>query len=178
MLELAIQADKARAANQGAEDVGKQKEEALALCYRRIEAAVHLYKDGEIDREEYLRIREQNEREIAHWEARTTETEQLALELAMCIEAVDRIWRLWDMSSDEDRQGLARSLFSSITYDLDRRRIVDYRLKPWADRFLVLRAALYADGEGQDGETNTPQPAGQGVCTDMLHRRFEPLFWP
>ena len=110
-MELAIQADKAHAANKDTEDLAKQKQEALALCYRRIEAAVHLYKDGEIDRDEYLRIREQNEREIAHWEARTSETEQLALELGMCIEAVDRIWRLWDISTDEDRQGLARSLF-------------------------------------------------------------------
>ncbi len=43
----------------------------------------------------------------------------------------------------EDRQGLARSLFSEIVYDLDARRIVDFKLKPWADRFVVLSAALY-----------------------------------
>ena len=43
----------------------------------------------------------------------------------------------------EDRQGIARSLFSYIVFDLDSRRIVDFRLKPWADRFLVLRAAMY-----------------------------------
>jgi hypothetical protein len=47
--------------------------------------------DGEIEREEYLRIREVNEREMAHWEARTSETEKLAYELAMCIEAVDKL---------------------------------------------------------------------------------------
>ncbi len=38
---------------------------------------------------------------------------------------------------------MARSVFSYIVYDLDTRRITDFRLKPWADRFLVLRAALY-----------------------------------
>ena len=97
-------------------------------------------------------------------------TEQLALELGMCIEAVDRIWRLWDISSDEDRQGLVRSLFDSITYNLDTRRIVHYRLKPWADRFLVLRAALYDAETSDDGKTNTPQLDGQGVCTEVPHR--------
>lgn len=61
----------------------------------------------------------------------------------MCIEVVDRIVRLWDASNDEDRQGLARSLFTSIVYNLDTRRMISFRLKPWAERFLVLRAALY-----------------------------------
>ncbi len=35
-----------------------------------------------------------------------------------------------------------RNLFESIVYDIDYRRIVDFRLKPWTDRFLVTRASL------------------------------------
>ena len=150
MLELAIQADKANAGDTGEIDLETQKQEAIALCRRRIDAAVHLYKDAEIDREEYLRIRELNEREIVHWEARTTETEEVALELAVCIEAVERIARLWDVSDEEDRQGLVRSLFEYVVYDLDAQRITDFRLKAWADRFLVLRAALYEDDDSGD----------------------------
>lgn len=174
MSELAIQADKARGAHGSKEDLETQKSEAIALCRKRIEAARHLYMDGEIEREEYVRIREQNEREIAHWESRTTETEKLALELAMCIEAVDKIVKLWDAGNAEDRQGLVRSLFTSITYDLNSRRIAAFRLKPWAERFVTLRAALYA----LDEKTNKPQPDGQGLCTELPHRGFEPLFWP
>lgn len=104
ILELAIQADKSRQLPDE-QDFEHQKAEGLALCYRRIDAAVNLYRDGTIDRTEYLRLREQNEREIAHWESRTSVTETLALEFAVCIEAVDKIARLWDISSVEDRQG-------------------------------------------------------------------------
>ncbi|WP_119072011.1 recombinase family protein [Aggregatilinea lenta] len=157
MTELAIQADKGNGDHRDAADLEAEKQEAIALCQRRIEAAVNLYGDGRVDRAEYLRRVEFNEREIAHWQARTTETEKLAFEFAMCAEALDKIVRLWEMSSNEDKQGLTRSLFSSIVYDLDTQRIVDFRLKPWADRFLILRAALYED-EGDEGEG----PAGTG----------------
>ena len=94
-----------------------------------------------------------NEREIAHWEARTTETEKAALELSMCMDAIDKLSRLWDIADPEDKQGMARSVFSYIVYDLDARRITDFRLKPWADRFLIMRAALY--------QSETPTTAGE-----------------
>jgi hypothetical protein len=85
-------------------------------------------------------------------------TEKIALELALCLEAVEKINQLWEMSEDEDKQGMARNLFSYITYDLDAQRIVDFRLKPWADRFVTLRAALY---EGDSNE-NLPSSEAQG----------------
>lgn len=61
------------------------------------------------------------------------------MELAMCIEAVDKLAYLWEHSSDEDRQGIVRNLFDYVEYDLDARRITSFRLKPWADRFVVLQ---------------------------------------
>ena len=170
MTELAIQANTGQF-NQDA-DLEKQKEEAIALCKRRIDAAVHLYKDGEIDRPEYLRIREANEREIVHWESRTTETEQLARELALCLDAMDKMTRLWDISEPEDRRGLAHSLFDYIVYDLDAQRIVDFRLKPWADRYLTLRAGLY-ELEAGGKEKNPPF---QEVGTDVPPRDSNPCF--
>jgi hypothetical protein len=42
---------------------------------------------------------------------------------------------------------LTRMLVEYIVYDLDTQRITDFRLKPWVDRFLVLRASLYDDTE-------------------------------
>ena len=59
------------------------------------------------------------------------------------MEALDRLVRLWDTVSDEDKQGMARTLFEYVVYDLDTQRITDFRLKPWAERYLVLRMALY-----------------------------------
>ncbi len=169
MTELAIQADKLRNPNREEEDPEKQKQEAIALCKRKIEAAVILFGDGRIEKEEYRRRVEQNEREIAHWEARTTETEKAGLELAMCMDAIDKLARLWDIGDDEDRQGMARSLFSYIVYNLDTRRIVDFRLKPWADRFLVLRAALYEDDpEGENGVTVGVKPLAEDVASEGI----------
>lgn len=55
-----------------------------------------------------------------------------------------------------------------IEYDLDAHRITDFRLKPWASTFLVLRSALYeiesfqqAEGrsENQSGENGTKPKA-------------------
>jgi hypothetical protein len=156
-------------------DLEAQKRAAIAKCYRRIEAARHLYEDGDLSREEYLRRKETNEREIAHWESRTTETEKVALELTLCLEAIDRINQLWDISDDEDKQGMVRNLFSYVVYNLDTQRIVDFRLKPWADRFITLRAALYDDAD--TGNKNSPPEVdeeGKAVTPTGL----EPVFSP
>ncbi len=172
MTQLGIQALTAQVHADGV-SLEEQKRAAIAKCQRRIDAARHLYEDGDLSREEYIRRKERNEREIAHWEARTTETEKIALELTLCLEAIDRINQLWAISDDEDKQGMARNLFSYIIYNLDTQRIVDFRLKPWADRFITLRAALYSDEEGSNGVT-TISSMGKGVAPTGL----EPVFSP
>lgn len=53
------------------------------------------------------------------------------------------------MTSPKDRQGMARNLFEYLIYDLDTWRIMDFRLKPWVDRFLILRASLYELESGE-----------------------------
>jgi len=178
MTELAIQADLQHKPDQGDVDPKREKQEAIALCKRRIDAAVTLYKEGRIDIDEYHDIVTRNEREIAHWQMRTSEMEQIAVELAMCMDVVNKVADLWDTASPEDRQGMARNLFEYLVYDLDTRRITDFRLKPWADRFLILRAQLYDDdptgvgGEesgGGEGKEN-PYASGQDLHTEMPHR--------
>ncbi len=165
------------------EDLEQRKREEIALCQRRIDAAVHLYGDGRIAREEYLRRVEENERQIVHWQARTTESERKALELSMCIEAVNRISSLWDTADDEDRQGMVQYLFTEIVFDLDTRRIVSYKLKPWADDFLMLRMELYynefgdlePDSEGYESALEKARNNTLlGCCNAMPHRGFEP----
>ena len=146
-------------------DLHREKEDAITKCRRKIEAARYLFEDGDLTREEYVRRKEQNEREIAHWEARTSDTEQTAKELMLCVEALDKMTKLWAYSEPEDRQGLARSLFERITYDLGARRITSFQLKPWAGKYLVLRNALYDDedvngGDQRGGDGSTSQGSG------------------
>lgn len=166
-----------RANSDNFDDIEQEKQEAIAKCRRRIEAARHLYEDGDISREEYVRRKEQNEREITHWEARTSETEQVALELTLCFEALDKIANKWDYSDDAERQGLVRGLFTHVVYDLDVQRIVDFRLKPWADRWITLRAALYEDMP-LGVENKPPQEVIQGVGKGVTLTGLEPVFSP
>ena len=75
--------------------------------------------------------------------------------------AVDTINRLWEVSSDEDKQGMARHLFETIVYDLDKQHIVDFRLKPWADQFLYLRVGLHmCEDNSEDYNDNHVAPTG------------------
>lgn len=151
MRQLAFQATPAAGEDK---DFEAQKTEAIALAHRRIQAAIDLYGDGRLSRQEYLRRVERNERDIASWEARTDDTEKLVMELSICVQAVESLARLWDVASDRDKQGLAHHLFEYLVYDLDQQEIVDFRLKPWADQFLVLRAALYAEGKQAEFQGN------------------------
>lgn len=146
----------------------QQKAEAITLCNRRIQAAVDLYGDGRISREEYLRRVEFNDREIASWQARTTESDKLALKLSMCMQAVETTKRLWEVGNDEDKQGMARQLFDYIVFDLDKQCITDFRLKAWADQFIVSRVALHIEeNNAEDYNENLMTPTG-----------LEPVFWP
>ncbi len=148
LVELALQSEHGT----NLPDIEQEKAAAIAKCRRRIDAAKAVYLDGDMSREEYAKIKEDNEREMAHWQARTADTEKAAVELRMCLGIVNQIIGLWDSSGDEDRQQMAHMLFETIVYDLDQRHIVDFRLKAWADHYLVLRATLPPAG----GE-NTPE---------------------
>ncbi|WP_162909895.1 recombinase family protein [Aggregatilinea lenta] len=158
------------ASDADAVDLEQQRQEGIALCQRRIDAAVHLYGDGRISRDEYLRRVEANEREIAHWEAYTNEAEQKALEMTRCIEAVNQIAAVWDTSDDEDKRGMAHYLFSEIVYNLDTRRIESYKLKPWADDFLMLRMELYYDefGDLTEGSEGYQQALEKEHSNELL----------
>jgi len=178
MSALAVEIGLVHKPERGDVDPEQEKHEAIALCRRRIDAAVTLYKEGRIEYEEYHHSVDKNEREIAHWEARTPDVEQIGLELALCMDAINHISETWERANPEDKQGMIRNLFEYLVYDLDTRRITDFRLKPWADRFLILRARMVdAEQEGlaseevsdSEGEKENPY-AAQGVHTEMPHR--------
>ena len=56
-----------------------------------------------------------------------------------------KLSQLWEGSPDEDRNRTAHTIFEYIACDVDERRIVNFKLKPWMDQFLVLRAATEED---------------------------------
>lgn len=89
------------------------------LCCEQFEAARHLYEDGDISREEYVKCKEQNEREITNWRTYTIQTQHLVSQMVMCVEAVGKLSQLWEDSSDEDRNRMAHHLFECVVYNLD-----------------------------------------------------------
>lgn len=168
LVEMAIQAEQGGPTPME-DEIERQKQAAIAKLRRKIDAARDLFADGDLTREEYLNRKTAYEREIAHWETRTTDTQKAAIELRMCMEVLNMIESLWDESSDKDRQQLARMIFEEIIYDLDQQRIVHFTLKPWAERFLDLRMALRlmegGDGNVPDGDDDGPG-AGDGAPKD------------
>jgi hypothetical protein len=127
LVELAVQSEYGTTTDQT--DLEQQKHEVIAKCRCRIEAGKAVYLNGDMSREEYAKIKDQNEREIVHWQTRTTDTQMAAVELKMCMNIVNQVIDLWEMSRDQDRHQVAHMLFEYIVYDLDTRRIVDFRLK-------------------------------------------------
>jgi hypothetical protein len=61
----------------------ERKAAALAKCERKLTAARHIFEDGDIDRDEYLRRKGNLEREVAYWQNYTTETDKLNTQLTL-----------------------------------------------------------------------------------------------
>ena len=67
--------------------------------------------------------------------------------------------KVWETASDEEKKDMAQHPFAGLLYNIDTRRFEGFSLKPWADRFLLIRMGLYyqmfGDLEGVK-ENSTP----------------------
>lgn len=146
-----------------------RRAKAIEKSERRLEAARHLYEDGDISREEYLRRKKKNETEIAQWRDYTTETQRMAMQLVVCVEALRKLSEVWRGSSDEDRNRTAKQIFEYIVYDLDQAKIVDFKLHPTLEQYLVLR--VQADGAGDEANCLNFDPGRIRTFDTPLKRR-------
>lgn len=150
MTELALESGFGGLGSDNEHDLEEQKKVAIAKHRRALKNNLMLFQNGEIEAEEYYRKKDHHERQISYWEARTTDKQKVTLELTTCMEMVRRLKDFWRITTGEDRKLLAHSLFDEIVYDLDTKRIIDFKVKSWAEPFLVLRAALYEDETGEE----------------------------
>ncbi len=127
----------------------------LAKTRRRLEAARYLFEDGDLSREEYIKRKELLEREVAHLEAQVSKLAAPDHELISYAESFQHIAESWPVATPEDRQIMIRGLFESVYVDMDTRRIIDFQLKPDADRYLIARYELYVD-EGKLTDCSAP----------------------
>ena len=77
------------------DDSEAKRTAAIAKCQKRLEAARHLYEDGELERDVYLNRKATIEDELLHWRNYTSETTRMQIQLAMCVEAFTRLVELW-----------------------------------------------------------------------------------
>ena len=133
-----------------AADLEQQKAEAIAQCRHRLERSRFLYMEGDISKEEYIHVRETNEQEIAHWQARTVHQQQVLIEMVTVLGTLTNLKRVWYDGTAEDKRGLVNAVFESLYFDLDTDRIVDFRLKPWADQYLVVCATMLVEQHGNE----------------------------
>ncbi len=147
----------------------------ISQAKKRLQAAKMLYLDGDLNREEYILRKEQAERDIDLWEARALEEKEIVVELATCVRVIDKISTLWKGGDTQDKQGMAKNIIDYIVFDLDTHRIVDFRLKQWADRFISVRAKLHED----DFSTNENSPSKfKGEGNDVAPTGLEPVSPP
>jgi DNA invertase Pin-like site-specific DNA recombinase len=164
MAQLAVQSEY-RQDDMKAEDLEEQKRVNIVKHRRALKNNLTLFQNGDIEADEYYRQKDHHDRQIALWEARTTDKQKVLLELATCMQMVKRIKEFWNITQGEDRKMLAHSLFDEIVYDLDRRRIVDFKLASWAEPFLILRAALYEDEMGEEMKNRF----NSGISSDVSY---------
>ncbi len=120
-------------------EIETRKREAIEKCQRRIDAARHLYQDGEMTREEYINIRDSNQQDILRWQNYTIDTEKIVAQLVLSLQTLRNIILHWEGANDEEKNGVARSLFDYIVIDLNMRQITKFRLKMWAEGYLTLK---------------------------------------
>jgi DNA invertase Pin-like site-specific DNA recombinase len=149
MADIAVQS---QAGKHSADDtnVEEQKKVAVAKHRRALKNNLTLFQSGEIDDIEYYRQKDFHERQIGRWEAQIADRQKVLFEITTTIESLRRIQDFWDMSQGEDRKLLAHSMFDEIVYDLDRRRIVDFKVKQWAEPYVIMRSTLYRDQMGEE----------------------------
>lgn len=170
MTQQAIELDKSLGVHDDLEDLEQRKYTEIAMCQRRIDAAIDLYKQGFMPKEEFDQTITENRQSIAHWEAKSPEEEKIRLQLEQCAGYIQNMARLWNICDEKDRKGMVNNLFEYVVVDLDTQRITEYALKPWADRFLVLRMGLYEDILDNKKALNNDV---QGLCKAMPPRGLE-----
>lgn len=114
------------------------RSEAIALCNRRIAAAIDLYGEGHINRDEYRRRIEGNQREIAEWQARLSDG-QFISKVTRYAQVLEGLTQRWHKLSGEEKQESVTSIFSAVVFDLNAQKIVGCSLDGEASEFLELK---------------------------------------
>lgn len=124
--------------NVDAEAFEKEKAAALKHCGRKLDAIRHVYCEGDMSREEYHFRKAEIEEEINHWQAKPGIVEPQHVRKLMAADTVGNLLATWKTSSEAQRNRMAKKLFKYLVYDLDKQKIVAFKLTPAFEPHLVL----------------------------------------
>ena len=116
-----------------AQDLEREKRAAIAVLKQQLANLLDLYKNAVISAEGYYPDKDDRDRQIVFWEARTTDMQKKAVELGRVMAAFSRVAQMWASADSDGRTGLARGLFQYLVLNLDKQQIVDFRLHPWSE---------------------------------------------
>jgi hypothetical protein len=118
-------------------------------CQRRMKAALRLFRDGQIDEQEYDSTLTQNREWIAEYEQKSNSISEKTNRISAAADTMNHLNMAWHGASSKTRQDIAKSIFKWIEYDLDTQRIVEFELKPWVNEVMEVLGNLapyYAPG--------------------------------
>src|SRR5689334_10285006 len=87
------------------------------------------------------------EYEIARLQMQLAEQYDTEVALKLTTDMVANLIQNWHQSKPEVRRAFAHSVFDYLGYDLDSRRIVDFKLTPWAELLMQLKVTFKANNK-------------------------------
>ena len=117
----------------------------VALWRQRMKNADTLFMKARLTEQEWRTAVEEAEHEITRLQAQMAERREAEIALNLTMKMVADLIQSWHEANPETRRSLAHSLFEEIIYDLDEQRIVDFKLKPWAELLMQLKVTFDPD---------------------------------
>ncbi len=129
----------------------------IAHLRQRAQNADTLFKNVRISEEEWRRTLESAEHEIARMQSQIAQQNEAEVALKLTMDMVADLVQNWNEANHEMRRALASGLFQYLVYDLDKKQIVDFKLKPWIELLMQLKITL------QDHDPNSTPDSGSGT---------------
>lgn len=93
--------------NTSQQDLEAQKQHEIAKREKEKHKVGVLFRNDIISESEFERDIQRLKREIQIWKEKTSERQQVALNLQLCSQALQELQTVWETGTDEDRQGMA-----------------------------------------------------------------------
>ncbi len=139
-----------------AEEQRKATLAEIARCRQRAKNADLMFSKARMSQEDWLHAQSETEAEIERLKTQVVEQHEAEVALKLTTDMVANLVENWKQANGEMHRALAHGLFEQIVYDLDAQRIVDFKLKPWAQLLMQLKITF------DKGISDNKKPSASG----------------